>query len=157
MFPEAMNPLECLTGHGASSETGVWLTFWLCIVVTLQYLWIAVRWWRGFQHSWIAKSLVSIFLLCAASGYVTFCWSLFQPNMAYTVRVYMLIALCIANLSFLIASNGKTFRVSGANERLGEAFRDAVEHNDTAEIERLKRQVKTFQTEMDAFRSRIHG
>lgn len=137
MFPNAINALECMTGHGLDSTLPTWLTFWLCIVVCTQYARISLRWWSAFSHSRIACSLIAIFILCALCGYGSFCLSLKEPNLAYTARLIGLFVLSVSNEAFLLLSSRKHFLVESEDQRLGASIRMAT-NNETHRIEILK-------------------
>ncbi len=125
MFPAAMNPIECMTGHGQTSGVPVWITFVLCVLVIVQYSRIAHRWFSAFSHSKIATSLIGIFLLCALCGYGAFCVSMLDPNAAYTARLFGLFVLVVFNELFLAFSRRKRFEVEAYQQKIRERF---VEH-----------------------------
>lgn len=137
MFPDAMNALECMTGHGKSDAWPVWVTFWLCGATIVGYICIAVRWFRVFGINAISLSLVGIFILCVFCGYAPVMAAIWWPNTAYTLRVLLMNLLIASNIGFLVFSSGKKFMVAGLHEQLGRAYSDG----DMKRVVELQKQV----------------
>lgn len=99
LFPNAMNPIECLSGKGPTFFA--WVSVTQMFLVGILYLWIVQRWWVICRQSEIQRALMAIFAACAICGYWTTCLACFTTDLAYTFRLVALACLIIASVAFL--------------------------------------------------------
>lgn len=130
MFEHAINPLDCLTGHGIDTPFWPWLMWWLALINGALYLVIVRRWWLIFSDSLFQRLLMLIFGLCTICGYWTLNLSYFWPGMAYSLRVVSLAVLVIVDLYFIRITKGMKFHaeLSAVQEQQRKAYSHSLQN-----------------------------
>jgi len=100
----------------------------LCILTIANYIVIAFRFWAVFESKEIATALISIFLFCAACGYMPIVAAqLLDPNSAYTMRLIGLLLLQPACWAFVAFSKGQTFQLHQKRLDIGKKIESEAE------------------------------
>ena len=149
LFPHAINPLDCLTGHGEDSLIPSIMLASTAIVNSIMYLLILWRWSHIVPRSRIQTALKWIFFLCAVTGYMTFAAGFIWTSDAYTLRLYAQIGLIGACGLFLWDTRRTRLEFVPETEEHSKALQDILTN---ADIERRVKISQTLRQQADELR-----
>ncbi len=150
LFPRAINPLECLTGHGADSMFWPWALYWTAVVNGSLYIAVLKRWQTIVPPSRIQKALMLIFVFCAISGYWTLSGSYHWPGESYTVKLYTQCILIVLDCVFLWDTRKITFRIMAEEQQHHEAVERIRSHATMQQQLELKRTLVRQREEIES-------
>jgi len=149
-FPNALCPLECLTGHGQDSQAASWTTWGATLTVGILYCIILWRWWIIFNSSPMQRALMGIFLLCAICGYWMFNLSFFNAPLAYSIRLIGLFGLIFFCVKFIRSTLHVRLEVHREMQSLQQLQHRAMSVKNLKKQIRLQEEMRRHKEELES-------